>query len=82
MSLTDMSFAELFSNGSSQAVNLPDAFRMPGTHVKISREGARVVLEPVEQVHSEQRPAGRDSAQSFKTLLRTGPLAEVVLERL
>ena len=39
--------AKLFKSGRSQAVRLPKEFRMPGTEVKISREGRKVVLEPI-----------------------------------
>jgi antitoxin VapB len=45
--------AKLFKHGRSQAVRLPKEFRMPGTEVKVSREGNRVVLEPV--VFSQSR---------------------------
>ena len=40
--------AKLFTNGRSQAVRLPKAFRLPGTEVHVYREGTRVVLEPIE----------------------------------
>jgi antitoxin VapB len=39
--------AKLFKHGRSQAVRLPKEFRMPGTEVKITRIGERVILEPV-----------------------------------
>lgn len=39
--------ARLFTNGASQAVRLPKEFRMEGVEVRIWREGARVVLEPM-----------------------------------
>ncbi len=39
--------ARLFTNGASQAVRLPKEFRMPGSEVRIWKEGERVVLEPV-----------------------------------
>lgn len=39
--------AKLFWNGRSQAVRLPLEFRFEGSEVLISREGDRVVLEPV-----------------------------------
>lgn len=41
--------AKLFKNGQSQAVRLPKAFRMPGKEVKISKDGNRVILEPVDK---------------------------------
>jgi antitoxin VapB len=43
-----MHTAKLFQNGSSQAVRLPKAFRLPGTEVKISRKGDAIILEPIE----------------------------------
>jgi antitoxin VapB len=39
--------AKLFANGRSQAVRLPKAFRMPGDEVRISRDGDRIILEPL-----------------------------------
>jgi hypothetical protein len=39
--------AKLFADGRSQAVRLPKAFRMPGSEVLASREGERIILEPV-----------------------------------
>lgn len=39
--------AKLFKNGSSQAVRLPRAFRLPGTEASIRREGDRIILEPL-----------------------------------
>lgn len=41
--------AKIFKNGRSQAVRLPRDFRFEGEEVKISREGKRVILEPVEK---------------------------------
>ncbi|MBF0202771.1 MAG: antitoxin [Desulfamplus sp.] len=43
-----METAKLFQNGSSQAVRLPKAFRLPGEEVRIFKQGNRVVLEPME----------------------------------
>ncbi|MDY6823465.1 MAG: type II toxin-antitoxin system VapB family antitoxin [Thermodesulfobacteriota bacterium] len=44
-----MQTAKLFQNGRSQAVRLPKDFRMPGTEVKIYRQGGRVILEPISE---------------------------------
>ncbi len=41
--------AKLFTNGRSQAVRLPKAFRFKGSKVKIRKEGDKVILEPIEQ---------------------------------
>jgi len=43
------SVAKLFQNGRSQAVRLPKEFRFDGTEVKISKQGEKVILEPVEK---------------------------------
>ncbi|MBM3554668.1 MAG: AbrB/MazE/SpoVT family DNA-binding domain-containing protein [Alphaproteobacteria bacterium] len=39
------STAKLFMHGRSQAVRLPKEFRFPGTEVRVSRQGDKVVLE-------------------------------------
>ena len=41
--------AKIFKNGRSQAIRLPREFRFEGDEVKISREGKKVVLEPLEK---------------------------------
>jgi len=41
--------AKLFMHGRSQAVRLPKEFRLPGTEVKVSRQGDKVILEPMEK---------------------------------
>ena len=41
--------AEIFMHGRSQAVRLPKEFRLPGKEVRVSREGDRVILEPLEK---------------------------------
>ncbi len=40
--------AKIFMHGRSQAVRLPKAFRLPGTQVRVRREGKAVILEPIE----------------------------------
>lgn len=40
--------AKLFMHGRSQAVRLPKAFRFEGKEVRVSRLGAKVILEPIE----------------------------------
>lgn len=51
--------AKLFQNGGSQAVRLPKDCRFPDdqTEVVVRREGARVILEPVDAWPSEFRAA-------------------------
>jgi antitoxin VapB len=41
--------AKIFNNGRSQAVRLPRDFRFEGDEVKITREGKKIILEPVEK---------------------------------
>jgi len=43
-----MQTAKLFQNGRSQAVRLPKAFRLSGKEVKISKQGNKIILEPIE----------------------------------
>ncbi len=42
------STAKLFMHGRSQAVRLPKEFRFDGSEVRVSRQGNKVILEPVE----------------------------------
>lgn len=44
-----MATAKLFQHGRSQAVRLPKEFRMPGTEVRVSKVGHKVILEPIEK---------------------------------
>ncbi len=46
--MADSDTAKLFMHGRSQAVRLPKAYRMPGTEVRVRREGDKVILEPLE----------------------------------
>ncbi len=65
--------AKLFTHGRSQAVCLPKEFRLPGTEVRVSRQGRRVILEPI----------GRDPAEvpavftEIDRLLEGGSFPEV-----
>lgn len=40
-------YASLFRNGRNQAVRIPREFEMSGDQVRISKEGDRLILEPV-----------------------------------
>ncbi len=40
-------YAALFRNGRNQAVRIPKEFEMEGDRVLISKDGARLILEPV-----------------------------------
>ncbi|MEQ1717561.1 MAG: AbrB/MazE/SpoVT family DNA-binding domain-containing protein [Hyphomicrobium sp.] len=39
--------AKIFMHGRSQAVRLPKEFRLPGKEVRVTRDGDRIILEPV-----------------------------------
>jgi antitoxin VapB len=43
-----MATAKIFQNGRSQAVRLPKEFRLQGKEVKISKQGNKIILEPIE----------------------------------
>jgi antitoxin VapB len=43
------STAKLFMHGRSQAVRLPKEFRFEGKEVRVSRQGDKVILEPIEK---------------------------------
>jgi antitoxin VapB len=45
--------AKLFWNGRSQAVRLPKEFRFEGDHVRVSRMGAGILLEPAQENREE-----------------------------
>jgi len=45
--------AKLFWNGRSQAVRLPKEFRFEGDRVRVTRMGAGVLLEPVQDAKKE-----------------------------
>lgn len=47
--MVDAKTTTLFMNGGSQAVRLPKGFRLPGTTVRVSRQAAGVLLEPMEK---------------------------------
>ena len=40
--------AKVFMHGRSQAVRLPKEFRFEGKEVRVSRQGNKVILEPLE----------------------------------
>jgi antitoxin VapB len=52
--------AKLFWNGRSQAVRLPKEFRFEGDHVRISRVGKGVLIEPV-----EEHPRTKESIEAW-----------------
>lgn len=40
-------YASLFRNGRNQAVRIPKEFELDGDRVRISKDGSRLILEPV-----------------------------------
>lgn len=46
--------AKIFMHGRSQAVRLPKEFRLPGKEVRVSRDGDRIILEPVKEAFDVQ----------------------------
>ena len=60
-----METAKLFKNGSSQAVRLPKAFRIPGNEVKIYKKGNQVILEPIETTWDSLFEALDDFQEDF-----------------
>jgi len=46
--MSDAATAKIFMHGRSQAVRLPKEFRLPGTEVRVSRIGDKVILEPLD----------------------------------
>ena len=71
-----MDTAKLFRTGSSQAVRLPKAFRMPGEMVKIYRQGNRIVLEPMEPTWDNLFAALEDFPEDFMADGRRQPDAQ------
>jgi len=45
--LTETGTARIFMHGRSQAVRLPQAFRLPGSRVRVRRVRDGVLLEPI-----------------------------------
>jgi len=60
-----MKTVKIFQNGRSQAVRLPMAFRMPGKEVSISKEGNKVILEPIHEDWDEFFDALSDFTDDF-----------------
>jgi len=68
-----MQTAKIFQNGRSQAIRLPKAFRLSGTEVKISRDGNRIILEPLEQSWSDWLLAIEQFSDDFMAQGRDQP---------
>jgi antitoxin VapB len=66
--------AKLFMHGRSQAVRLPKEFRFEGREVRVSREGDRVILEPLERKPPDVAALwARIDAMGGRDLLPDGP---------
>jgi antitoxin VapB len=71
-----MQTAKIFQNGRSQAIRLPKAYRLPGTEVKISREGNRIILEPLEQSWGDWLEALNQFSDDFMEQGREQPAVQ------
>ena len=61
-----MQTAKLFTNGRSQAVRLPKAFRFEGvSEVLIERDGDRIILRPPQRPSIERLITALDEFESF-----------------
>ncbi|MBI5331758.1 MAG: AbrB/MazE/SpoVT family DNA-binding domain-containing protein [Betaproteobacteria bacterium] len=61
-----MQTAKLFTNGRSQAVRLPKAFRFEGvSEVQIEREGDNVILRPPKRPSIERLISALDEFEAF-----------------
>lgn len=66
--------AKIFWSGRSQAVRLPKEFRFEGSEVRIRREGAKVILEPVaEEDDWIDRIAGKFDEDFARAVLEDRP---------
>lgn len=61
--------AKLFTHGGSQAVRLPREFRFEGAEVRISKDGERVILEPLKRdwtaIWAEMDQIQADAGEAF-----------------
>ena len=46
--MSERQTASLIADGDEQIVRLPERFALPGTHVRLSRLGDGILLEPIE----------------------------------
>jgi antitoxin VapB len=74
--------AELFQSRGSQAVRLPQEFRFEGEEVLISRQGNRVILEPVKRTWSRRFLDLAGSAPDFPYPEEPGPSNRSAVERI
>lgn len=64
--MTDL--AKIFWSGRSQAVRLPKEYRLEGKEVQISRDGRKLILEPVDENGwawlDQLQPLDRDAVEA------------------
>jgi antitoxin VapB len=60
-----MPYAPLVTDGTSQAVRLPKAFRLPGDKVRITRQGNGLLIEPLTEDFSDFFEAARAFSPDF-----------------
>ena len=60
-----MATAKVFWSGRSQAVRLPKEFRVEGDEVRISRQGGKIILEPIQDDWAWLDELLQDSAGLF-----------------
>ena len=46
--IISMNTAKVFQSGNSQAIRLPSEFRLETNQVYISRQGTKIIIEPIE----------------------------------
>ena len=71
--------AKLFMHGRSQAVRLPKEFRMPGKEVRVSRDGDRVILEPVLKASARITATPKRQASSTPGLSAPEPRSAITI---
>jgi antitoxin VapB len=71
-----MRTAKLFNNGQSQAVRLPKEFRLQGKEVKISKQGSKIILEPIENAWEQWISTLSEFSDDFMQNGRNQPQAQ------
>ena len=71
-----METAKIFSNGRSQAVRLPKAYRFKGKEVYIKKEGEKVILSPKPESWRGFFMSGEKADSDFMTKRNDAPPQE------
>lgn len=73
--------AKLFTHGGSQAVRLPREFRFEGAEVRISKDGDKVILEPLKRdwatIWAEMDQIQADAGELFPDRPPQPPIRDV-----